>query len=345
MIAIFCGLDGAGARAAAAALVDERDPSGQATSRLDGRTAPIADIIKQVGSAGFFGAGRVVVVSDLLTRAKRGGKKAGDGEGGDEPSVDVGPIFAATRPENLLILVETSTASLPAAVAKALPPDAEVQTFEPPRGQSLVTWIQRRAREEGSSIEPNVARQLAMRLYPQTWSAAPTNARYDRPPDMDLVGNEVAKLASAAWPGAITQATVEEMAISGDNDQIFRFGDAAAQGNLRTALPELTRLMDAGEEPARLGAQLAQQAELTAVIDAAGSRPAATIARDLALGSPGRVNAIQASRRRGARPAARAVQACLDADRGTKRGLLRTPADALYVTLTGMATDGGRDGD
>ncbi len=343
MIAIFCGMDGNGARTAAAALVEQRDPTGQSTSRLDGRTASISDIVNQVGAAGFFGGGRVVVVMDLLSRAKRGGKRADTDGDDDAPSVDVAPIFEATRPENLLVLVETGTASLPAAVRKAMPPDALYEQFDPPRGQALVTWIQRRARDEGSSIDAPIARNLAQRLYPQTWQAAPTNVRYDRPPDMDLIANEVSKLVSAAWPTPVTMATIDEMAIEGDSDQIFRFGDAAASGNLRSALPELTRLMDAGEEPARLSAQLAQQVELTAVIEQAGTRPAATIARDLGLGTPGRVNALQNQRRKGGRPARVAIAATLDADRATKRGRLRSPADALYATLGDLAPGNERD--
>ncbi|HEV2527884.1 MAG TPA: hypothetical protein VGT61_05445 [Thermomicrobiales bacterium] len=343
MIAIFCGMDGNSVRAAAAALVAERDPDGQSTSRLDGRTASISEIVNQVGAAGFFGGGRVVVVTDLLSRAKRGGKKADADADDDAPAVDVAPIFQATRPENLLVLVETMTASLPAAVRKAMPPDATHEQFDPPRGQVLVNWIQRKAREEGSSIEPNVARTLAQRLYPQSWQAAPTNTRYDRPPDMDLIANEVSKLVSAAWPDPVTIATIDEMAIEGDSDQIFRFGDAAAAGNLRTALPELLRLMDAGEEPARLSAQLAQQVELTTVIEQAGTRPAATIARDLGLGTPGRVNALQNQRRKGGRPARVAIAATLEADRATKRGRLRSPTDALYSTLGDLAPGNERE--
>ena len=332
MIAVFAGLDGATSRAAAQDLAAEHDPSGQSTSRLDGRTASIAEIIGQVGAAGFFGPGRVVIVTDLLSRAKRGGRKI-DTEAGDEAAVDIAPIVAATRETNLLILLETATATLPAAVSKALPSTASITISDPPRGPALVSWIQRRASAEGGRIDQAVARQFAARLYPQTWSALPNNPRYDRPPDMELLGNEIAKLVNAAWPGPVTGAIVDEMAISGDTDQIFRFGDAAGQGNLGAALPELARLIDAGEEPARLTAQLAQQAELAVVIEAAGGRPPATIARDLALGTPGRVSAIQSSMRRGGQPAWRLHAATLDSDRATKRGRLRTPADALYASL------------
>lgn len=335
MIAVFAGLDGATSRRAATQLAAERDPSGNSTSRLDGRTASISEIVGQVGTLGFFGSSRVVIVTDLLSRAKRGGRKA-DAEATDEGTIDIAPIVAGTRDENLLILLETATTTLPAAVSKALPSATSITISDPPRGQALVSWIQSRARAEGGSIEPAVARQLAARLYPQSWSAVPNNPRYDRPPDMELLGNEVAKLVSAAWPGAVTLAVVEEMAINGDTDQIFRFGDAASQGNLRSALPELGRLLDAGEEPARLSAQLAQQAELGIVIDAAGGRSTSTIARDLALGTPGRVSALHNSLRRGSQPPDRALTASLESDRATKRGRLRTPFDALYATLADL---------
>ena len=339
MIAVFAGLDGATSRSLAFRLAAERDPSGNSTSRLDGRTASIAEIVNQVGALGFFGASRVVIVTDLLSRARRGGRKA-ETDMDDEGAIDIGPIVAGTRQENLLILLEMVTATLPAAVSKALPSTAAITVSDPPRGQALIGWIVERTAAEGGSIEAGVARQLAARLYPQTWSAVPNNPRYDRPPDMDLIGNEIAKLVSAAWPGPVTTVVVEEMAINGDADQIFRFGDAAGQGNLRSALPELVRLLDAGEEPARLSAQLAQQAELGAVIAAGGNRPASTIARDLALGTPGRVSALQNTLRRGGQPPVRAVQATLEADRATKRGRLRTPIDALYAALADLGRTG-----
>ncbi len=339
MIAVFAGLDGATSRCNAYRLAGEHDPSGQSTSRLDGRTASISEIIGQVAAAGFFGPGRVVIVTDLLSRAKRGGKKM-EPDAGDEGAVDIGPIVVATREENLLILLETATATLPAAISKALPSTASITMSDPPRGQDLVRWIQNRAEAEGGTIDAPVARQLAARLYPQSWSSIPNNPRYDRPPDMELLGNEIAKLVSAAWPGAVTVATIEEMAINGDTDQIFKFGDAAGQGNLRSALPELARLLDAGDEPARLSSQLAQQAELGIVIDAAGSRPASTIAKDLALGTPGRVSALQASMRRGSQPPDRVLTATLESDRATKRGRLRTPADALYACLADLGRSG-----
>lgn len=335
MIAVFAGLDGATSRTKAWHLARERDPSGNSTSRLDGRTASVSEIVNQVGALGFFGACRVIIVTDLLSRAKRVGRKA-EPEASGEPAIDIGPIVGATRDENLLILLETSTATLPAGVSRALPSTASITISDPPRGQALVNWIQERSKAEGSSIEPDVAGLLAARIYPQTWSAVPSNPRYDRPPDMELLGNEVAKLVSAAWPGPVTRATVAEMAINGDTDQIFKFGDAAGQGNLRSAIPELARLLDAGEEPARLSAQLAQQAELGVVIEVGGSRSASTIARDLGLGAPGRISALQSTMRRGNQSSERSLYATLEADRATKRGRLRSPNDALYSTLADL---------
>ena len=336
MIAVFAGLDGATVREQAAALADSRDPSGQSTSRIDGRTATISEIIAQVASGGFFGAGRVVIVTDILSRTKRGGKRAAS-DSTDEAGLDLAPVIKTVRDENLLILVDTSVVSLPAALAKALPADAQVSLHEPPRGQALIRWIMERAAAEGGAIGQAVAREFAARAYPQTWSATPNNPRYDRPPDTVLLGNEIAKLVNAAHPGPVSSAIVRDMAISGDDDQIFRFSDAAGQGNLSQALPELARLLDAGEDATRLGAQLGQQAELGAVIDAAESRDPAQMARDLGLGAPGRVSALVAARRRGLRPGRLAVAAALQADRATKRGQLRSPTDALYGILADLA--------
>jgi DNA polymerase-3 subunit delta len=180
---------------------------------------------------------------------------------------------------------------------------------------------------------------LAERLYPQTWANRPSNPRYDVPPDLERLANEVAKLTVAAHPDPISRTHVERLVATGDENQVFRFADAAGRGDLSTALAELRKLLEAGEEPFAVVAQLNQQVELAAVLEsAAAGRDPAAVGRDLGLTNPARMGAIAASRR--GRPpgsAASALGDALEVDRGVKRGALGDPIDALYGLLARAA--------
>jgi DNA polymerase-3 subunit delta len=333
VIALVHGPDAALARAAVTDLARTHDPDGQATSRLDGRTASLSEVIAQAASPGFFGRGRVVIVDGLMARAsKPGGGAEDDTDPTGGGALDLGPLFAATTPDNLLILVDPGLSSVPAAIRKVAPPDVRIVVGDPPRGAALVAWLQRQAATEGSALDAATARGLAERLYPLTWANRPNNPRFDVPPDLDRLGAEVAKLATAAHPGPIQRSHVDELVASGEEDQVFRFADAAARGALPEAVTELRKLLDAGEEPFAVIAQLYQQAELAAVLEvaAAGKDPQA-VGRDLGLSNPGRMSAIAASRRAQVPgSASRAISAAIALDRQIKRGRLRDPLDALY---------------
>jgi DNA polymerase III delta subunit len=344
VIVVVHGPDAALVRETVEQHARRHDSTGESTSRLDGKSASLPEIVAQIASPGFFGAGRVVVVFDLLARTSKatrddGADEPGDGRSKSAATVDVGALFAAVAPGNLLILADPTLAALPAAVRKALPSDAVVVGCEPPRGAALVQWIQRAAQQEGTSIDPATARFLAERLYPLTWANAPSNPRFDVPPDLDRLGGEVAKLALAAHPHAIGREHVSALVASGEADQIFRFAESAARGALGAALTELRRLLDAGEEPYAVAAQLHQQAELATVLEAAGNRvEPATIGRDLGLSSPGRLHAIAGSRRGQPAGTARTLLSdCRAVDRQVKRGELRDPVDALYALLARAA--------
>lgn len=333
MIALFIGPDAAIVRQESRALALARDPDGQSTSTLDGKTVPFKDVLMQVASVGFFGTGRVVIVQDLVARfGKQGGEKG-----------DWAQLFASVPAENTLILADPSLAAVPAAVRKALPKDAAVTSGAPPRGPELIRWLVATSRAEGASLSDADARFLAQRLYPQTWGAPPRNPAYDRPPDMELLRNELAKLAVAANGGQITRQQIETLVAIGDDDQIFRFIEHAAAGHAGEAIVELDRLLAAGEDPARLLAQLAQNAELAVMLDVAGRRAPEAIGADIGLSNPARMGAI-ARGLRGSRPgtATAAANAVTAADRGMKRGQFREPKDALYDAILAIAANQGR---
>jgi DNA polymerase III delta subunit len=194
------------------------------------------------------------------------------------------------------------------------------------------------AKENEAELGEREARELAGQLYPQSWSQKANNPAYDRPPDLGLIRQEIARLALSAYPGRITSELIRAEVERGDEDKIFRFLDAAIAGNLDVALPELDRLLVAGEDPGRLLSQLAQNVELSSVVASAGSRNPADVGKDIGMNNPNRMTMIA----RGVQGMNRGrLQATLDAvttaDRRIKRGELKDQIDGLYEALTAIA--------
>lgn len=314
------------------AVSAEIDPDGANTSWIDGREARADSLISAVGAASLFGAPRVVIVADHLNRSNR------EAQGGDSLPADedrpspaqsgLKSLLAAVPEQNCLILFEPGLTAAPAAVKSAAPP-VTIIAGEPPRGVALVAWIEDAVRQAGARIDRRSAQALAETLFPQTWDRKPANPRFDRPPDMSLLTQEIEKLALAAHPEPITATHLLELVPGGPDQRVFRFLDAALGGDIRSAMTELERLADAGEEPAMILAQTLGQVELSAVAAAAGRRDAGSVARDLGTITPARMSAVMASARRGGLPADGAIESGVAIDRSLKTGRIRRPDDAL----------------
>ena len=330
MIVIAVGPDASMVRHAVTKHARKADPDGQSTSEMDGAAVTMTDVIQAIGSVGFFSAGRVVIVHDLIAKMNKAG-------GRGRNAADWSALFGAVPDASTLILADPTLTGIPAGVRKALPADAITFEGEPPRGPALVTWIRNSAASLGSEMDEMTARLLAERLYPQSWQRKSTNPAFDRPPDLELVRNEVAKLATAATPGPITRDLVETLVARGDDDRIFGFIDAVIRGDLTGSTTELDRLVAAGEDPHKILAQLGQTIELTSVLASAGRREPAQVGREIGLSNPNRMTAI-ARGLRSSSPgrARRAVRVMTTADRMMKTGQLRDPMDVLYFVIAGM---------
>jgi DNA polymerase-3 subunit delta len=217
---------------------------------------------------------------------------------------------------------------------------------DPPRGSSLIAWIEAAALRAESRIDRRAAQRLAETLFPQSWDRKPNNPRYDRPPDLALLTSEIAKLALAAHPGAITVDDIAILTPGRPEQRVFRFLDSALAGDLRSGVDELERLIAGGEEPAMLLAQLLGQVELAAVTAAGNGKTADAIGRDLGTVAAGRVSAVMASTRRRAPRVADPTGTGVLADRNLKTGRIRKPEDALRGLMLALASSapGGSSG-
>ncbi len=331
MIHLILGPDYSMVREAMRQRMHATDPDGQSTSVMDGASVSMQDVKMATASLGFFSAGRTIVVEGLLAKHAKATEKGN--------SADWGPLFASVPPETTLILADPSVLSVPAAVKKAMPADTEVVLCDPPRGRELVEWIAARSRSGGGRIDRNVAQGLAMTLYPSGWSQKSRNPAFDRPPDMERLGNEVDKLVLAAYPGPVTEDHIRELIETGDNDQIFAFIDAASSGAIDRAAPELDRLLAAGEDPFKILSQLCSTVELAVVMNRAERRDPAEVGKDLRLPNVGRMNAVARTVREQPRNfAPRVARVLEETDRKIKTGELRDPVDALYFALASISS-------
>ncbi len=331
MIVVIIGPDASMVRDAVTKHTSTADPDGQSTSELDGNTASMTDVVQAISSVGFFSAGRVVVVHDFISKLNRTG-----GRGKNAP--DWSALFGAVPEASTLILADPALAGVPAGVRKSLPPEAIMVEGDPPRGPALIKWIRARVTTLDGDISDADARYLAERLYPQTWAHKGNNPAFDRPPSLALISSELDKLTTAAHPDAITRQHIEGLVHRGDDDRIFGFIGAVIGGNLASATTELNRLLEAGEDPHRMLAQLGQTIELTAALAVADRRDPAAVGRELGLSNPARMTAIARGLRTSSPGRAkRAVRVMTDADRRMKTGVLRDPIDVLQYIISALA--------
>lgn len=336
MLTLITGPDAFLARAAVNAIRRRYDPDGLNTTTLDARSAGVSEVTAAVGTPGFFGSTRVIVVHDLMTLASKGASNDDVTDAsprGGKSAVDWSALFSAIQPENVGVFVDRELSTVPAAVKRAAPTGAEIVLGDPPRGAGLIAWMKERAKEAGSSIGDMDARVLAEMLSPGTWSQKSANPAYDRPPDLDLFANEIVKLALAAHPEPIGRAHIATMTAAGQPDRLFPLIDAVVASEGAAAIRELAVAMSAGDDAGRIGAQLYQQIELLAALDAAGRIDPLEAGRALGLQNPNRmVNVSRGMRSLRARPS-RLVTEALETERQFKQGALRQPVDQVYALV------------
>jgi DNA polymerase III subunit delta len=129
---------------------------------------------------------------------------------------------------------------LDAAIKKA---GGEIMNFAPPRKpEDAAPFIVQEARRWGKTIAPPVAVLLARRIGA----------------DLDSLAHEVEKLAAYAGDrAAVSREDVELLSPRSPDDNVFAWMDAVMAGKREVALRRLDDLLESGEAPLKLLAQLA----------------------------------------------------------------------------------------
>jgi DNA polymerase III delta subunit len=331
VVTIILGPDGFLARNALMAHRAKLDPDGLNTDLIDGRAASADEIARIVNTPAFFGGPRTVVIDGFLERFGKKSAAEGDSPARVKALPDATALAAVFSGAANTVFFDATLASLPAAVKKAAPKEAEVLAHEAPRGHELIRWMRAQAEAGGADLPEPLARKLAELLFPKTWSAKPSNPAYDRPPELERLANEIDKLTLASHPGAITAALIDEMVATSQEDRLFPLIEAIYAGENSVALKELEAARERGDDPSRLANSLYQQAELAAAV--APGRNLAEVGQELGLANPNRMFGVAKSSQRSRRPAAAWVGRLVAIERGVKSGELRDPWDPLYAAL------------
>ena len=283
---IILGPDQMLAKRARDAFVAERDPSGLSVDRFDAAT-PVGTIRDALATVGFFGSGRVVVVTGVIERLQK--ELSGRKPSGGEPPLLIEVL--GTSSDNALLLYEPTLERLPAWLRSSTPPSVVVEEFPIPRGRDLIAWVKREAKTAGTAIDDAAIQRLLDRVAPGRWRETNRNPAFDVPPDLLALASEIAKLAAFA-DGAISLSDVDTLVAAGDEDRLFPLIDAISAGDAPSTWRELATLED-DDEVGRAYNQLMTTFELGAVSDAAGAGSnLPEVAKEIGLKNPNRLTQV-----------------------------------------------------
>ncbi len=333
MITILYGSDRLSIDELVTSVRTEVDPSGISTTIIDNASSDLGAVRSACGALGFFGSGRFVVARDLLSIAKRRGRKTS----GDEEGDSAVSVLAGVPNETTLLVVEQSLDPRTEREIRKAVQNLEVQRHEVPRGLRLVEWTCQRARRYEAICGQNEARQLLEALFPGNWPAE--SRRDDVPPDLYRLDTEIAKLATAAGEDeSITSASIARLVPGAEAEDFWGITNAIMDSNPGKAVVETERAYALGSAPEAILGQLTSQFEALSV--------ASLASRGVSLGdlsiisglSEGRLR--QTSRSSHAFPAERiaaALDALRDLDAGVKSGTVEIE-DALVPLIAMLAS-------
>jgi len=334
MITILHGSDRLSIDERIAQIRAEVDPTGISTTVVENAASDLGAVRSACGALGFFGSGRFVVARDILSAPKRRGRKASSDEDGESAI----SVLAGVPRESTLLVVEQSLHPRAERDIRKAVPDVEVERYDVPRGQRLVEWTCKRARQHDAVCGQNEARQLLEALFPGNWPAE--SRREDVPPDLYRLDTEIAKLATAAGAeGNITSALISRLVPGAEAEDFWGITNAIMDGNVARAVVETERAYSLGSAPEAILGQLTSQFEALAV--------SALISRGAALSELVTVSGLSEGRLRQASRYSRAfdderIAAALDAlrdlDAAAKSGIVEI-SDSLVPLIASLATE------
>lgn len=207
---------------------------------LDRATAQVAELNERVATAVMFGGGTLAVVTGIGALAKTTERR-------DELIRTLGLV----APGNALVVLDPVKAVPRNKVAPNRKlvdafehAGASVRLFETPKAGSLTGWIESEARDQGVTLGPGTAREIAQRL-----GAFVTQGDVERRNQTWMAAGELAKLALYRGDGPVTVDDVRALVPEAIPASVWAFSDAVGERQRDKALDLLDRLLDVTAEP------------------------------------------------------------------------------------------------
>lgn len=201
------------------------------TTRLDGRSADLSELIHACDAVPFLGERRLVIVEQMLERfdPRRGGRSEADQALVEGLRDYLGDLPDTTR----LVFVETKTLHVNNPILRQArdQSDAYVEEFTVLKPRMIAGWITQRVKGKGAEIEARAA--AALSAYGGE--------------DLRLLDQEIEKLLAYTNGAPITEADVRRVVPTATESDIFAMVDALGQRKGHQALIRLHELVEAGE--------------------------------------------------------------------------------------------------
>jgi DNA polymerase-3 subunit delta len=216
-VLLFCGDNSIEIDEAVRLLRDRFERSDVLT--FDGKDVTLPNLTEACLTAGLFAPERLVIVHDLHERLK--GTRS---EGGE-----IAGIIEAVPPTTTLLLLSKEMPADHQLAKLVREAGGKVQPYTSPRKQDLPRWLMARARQRGTTLDPQAAELVA--------DLVGVNSQ--------LLESELEKLATYAGDeGSITPSMVETLVGAVPQDSIFTLVDAIAAGQRAQALRLLHLQLD-----------------------------------------------------------------------------------------------------
>jgi DNA polymerase-3 subunit delta len=211
------------------------------TSRFDGQTVELGELLHACSSFPFLADRRLVIVEGLIERLRgRGNESARDALLDNLPRLP---------PTTRLVFLERQTLPAENSFLKlaADSPAGYARVFQVPKGSALVRWIRERTRARGGAIQPPAAALLAANVGE----------------DLRLLEMEITKLLSFVnLSRPIEPADVELLTPYAAQGDIFSLVDAIGQRRGQEAVAVMRGRLEAGDQPLYLLAMIVRQVRL-----------------------------------------------------------------------------------
>lgn len=197
---------------------------------FDGNASP-NEIIEASEALPFLGEKRLIIVKGFLEQQTADKQKK------------LSEILEKVPETCTLIFLELKSPDKRTILFKKLQKIARVEEAKPLSGNTLIEWIVKRVKEQGSDIDWGTATHLSTLIGEDSWKAK----------------NEVDKLAMHCQGSKITRENVDELVHGNVSTTVFKLTDAIGQRRAQEAIKLFHSLVEKGEPIPMIFSMLVRQ--------------------------------------------------------------------------------------